>query len=150
MRKFDTVSWDKIEKMNRTKGEMIKIFFLDGDLKIRSYDTALQQDWLNELVKKSGLDYQKALFSTCTLYFENESSGVQYSFWDECQRAINTFYRKEEILDNIADKYASEITHELLDTFSGGIPADKMVSELSQGISKTFVTELLYKGKENE
>ncbi len=56
----------RIKQMALTKEELIKKMAI---YKI-AYDVALPQDWLNDFVKRSGLDYDLVRSTTITAYFE--------------------------------------------------------------------------------
>ena len=73
-----TYTWDEILKLNVNKGEFAQIIGIDC-----AFDTALPQGWLDSLVKETGLEYHKVLWSCFSTYPKNGMGMVIVSGWSE-------------------------------------------------------------------
>lgn len=72
--------------MNCTKADLIKLCGISDKV----YDTALPQQWLNNFVKETGLDYHHVLCTTVWMY--EDSSSYPVSCCTEIQEKINRIY----------------------------------------------------------
>jgi len=76
-------TWEEILAMDLNKGELAKKIGITCP-----FDTALPQQWLNNLVEISGLDYDKVRYSTFTTYPDSGFGCVMVSAWDKAHRWI--------------------------------------------------------------
>jgi hypothetical protein len=80
-----TYNWETLERMDVSKGTLLKRILGEEPTGI---DYALPQQWLNAFVDKTGLDYQKVLYSTFWSYKGNTISGNPITAWDKVKEAL--------------------------------------------------------------
>lgn len=81
-----TYTIEQLKKMNLTKGQLIK------KMGVKTYDTALPQNWLNNFVDWTGLDYHLVL-STTVWNYTQEGFGQPLSGCTEVQEKIYQYIR---------------------------------------------------------
>ena len=79
----ETYTIEQLEKMNVSKGDLFKDFF-----KVKTFDYALPQNWLDNFVNWSSLPYHLVLSTTVWIYPENKPMSI----CTEVQEKIDEYY----------------------------------------------------------
>lgn len=130
IKEYKTAKWKELVEWNYDAKNLASFMGIKT-----AHDTALPQQWLDEFIKKSGLDYHKVIYSSFMIYSKDDYWGTPYSAWDTCQKAMNRM-REDWIKDSLADHYAEKIKVDL--NRLCGIEMKEAYGKLSQDIIKSL------------
>lgn len=86
--------WDQLFNLNKTKRDLFLSMNCNPPIAV---DYALPQQWLNEFVKKTGLDYDQVRFSTFYAYPETSTFGLPISGCYEVNKQLDAKHFNRQV-----------------------------------------------------